>query len=52
MIVDFLSSKLCPERVFLWWLPETYGGGAMVEERERVRRQTFLGLEIGLECNK
>ena len=52
MIVDFLSSKLCPERVFLWWLPETYGGGAMVEERERVKRQTFLGLEIGLECNK
>ena len=38
------------------------GGGAMVEEtekernvereRERVRCQTFLGLEIGLECNK
>ena len=36
----------------LWRWSYGEGDRERNEERERVRRQTFLDLEIGLECNK
>ena len=39
-----------PVEVEQWW--RSNGGGERERERERVKLQMFLGLEIGLECNK
>ena len=36
----------------LWRWSNGEGDRERERERERERRQTFLGLEIGLECNK
>ena len=55
VVTDLSSAKTkppCGTRHCLAFFLATCKGGTMVEERERVKRQTFLGLEIGLECNK
>ena len=48
--LDYVPIHYSPVTKKFFQLNQRNGGGE--RERERVRRQTFLGLKIGLECNK
>ena len=48
--LDYVPIHYSPVTKKFFQLNQRNGGGE--RERERVRRHTFLGLKIGLECNK
>ena len=48
--LDYVPIHYSPVTKKFFQLNQRNGGGE--RERERVRRQTFFGLKIGLECNK
>ena len=50
--LDYVPIHYSPVTKKFFQLNQRNGGGERERERERVRRQTFLGLKIGLECNK
>ena len=52
--LDYVPIHYSPMTRKFFQLNQRNGGGEREREteRERVRRQTFLGLKIGLECNK
>ena len=52
-LIIYLIHKVFGLVFFFFFLAATFRGGTMVEETEREKwRETFLGLEISLECNK